>query len=53
MLSGGQKALASSGVSHSLSMPFSRLEWTWRLKTCTSWTLWASIMTPRGEYMTL
>jgi hypothetical protein len=23
------------------------------LQTCTSWTLCASIMTPRGEYMTL
>ena len=32
MLSGGQNAFACSGVSHSLSMPFSRLAWTWRLK---------------------
>ena len=23
------------------------------LNTCTSWMLWASIMQPRGEYMTL
>ena len=49
MFSGGQNALACSGVSHSLSMPFSRLAWTWRLNTCTSCTLCASIITPRGE----
>ena len=51
--SGGQKALACAGVSHSLSTPFSRLAWTWRCALCTSWTLCASIITPRGLNMTL
>ena len=49
----GQNAFACSGVSHSLSMPARRLAWTWRLNTCTSWMLWASIMQPRGLYITL
>src|SRR5262249_32841270 len=31
----------------------SRLACTWRFATCMSWTVCASIMTPRGEYMTL
>ena len=53
MLSGGQNALAWAGVSHSLSTPLSRLAWMWRCATCTSWTLCASIITPRGLNMTL
>ena len=53
MSSGGQKSLASFAVSHWLSTPFRRFEWTWRWKDCTSWTLCASISTPRLENMTL
>jgi hypothetical protein len=53
VLSGGQNSFACSGDSHSLSMPFRRLAWTWRFSTWMSCTLWASIMTPRAEYMTL
>jgi hypothetical protein len=47
------EGLGLFGDSHSLSTPARRLAWTWRLPTWTSWVLCASIMTPRGEYMTL
>ena len=53
MFSGGQNALACSGSSHSLSTPLQRLACTWRLKTWMSCTVCASIITPRGENMTL
>ncbi len=53
MLSGGQKAFASAGSSHSLSTPLARFACRIRFSICASCTLCASIMTPRGEYMTL
>ena len=53
MLSGGQNSLACSGSSHSLSTPLQRLAWMCRLETWMSCTVCASIITPRGENMTL